>query len=252
MGIEHCSPELQSAADLFQGFPGLEKPTKNPNNIISFIFGQLGVGGSPTPQPQGALALDGRLQHSVHVKDTPNAEDSLLEHFDACCAFIHGALSDAGAVLVHCVAGRSRSAAVVCAYLLYKSQREGERALSPAEALRSLRQCRPWAKPNAGFTAQLHDYAALLNRADSATAAAAANALDEDIPWITVTNLRAQQQSDMRHSETPDERTQVACVTTDYAMQSVLLQMGLRLLSAEGTTFYTPVSMCVRLSTLLC
>ena len=91
-----------------------------------------------------------------------------------------------------------------------------------------------------------------MNRADSATAAAAANALDEDIPWITVTNLRAQQQSDMRHSETPDERTQVACVTTDYAMQSVLLQMGLRLLSAEGTTFYTPVSMCVRLSTLLC
>ena len=34
MGIEHCSPELQSAADLFQGFPGLEKPTKNQNIII--------------------------------------------------------------------------------------------------------------------------------------------------------------------------------------------------------------------------
>ena len=57
---------------------------------------------------------------------------------------------------------------------------------------------------------------------------------DDDIPWITVDNLAQVQAHDSRFASVPDERTTVACLTTDYAMQSVLMQMGLKLLSVDG------------------
>ena len=57
---------------------------------------------------------------------------------------------------------------------------------------------------------------------------------DPDLPWITPANLRKTQASDARHAGAPKETTRVGCITTDYAMQSVLLQMGLKLLSVEG------------------
>ena len=55
-----------------------------------------------------------------------------------------------------------------------------------------------------------------------------------DLPWITPANLRKTQASDARHAGAPKETTRVGCITTDYAMQSVLLQMGLKLLSVDG------------------
>ena len=57
---------------------------------------------------------------------------------------------------------------------------------------------------------------------------------DPDLPWITPANLRKTQASDARHAGAPKETTRVGCITTDYAMQSVLLQMGLKLLSVDG------------------
>ena len=54
-----------------------------------------------------------------------------------------------GRVLVHCFQGKSRSAAVICAYLI---RREG---LSFADALGAVRAVRPQACPNLGFAAQL-------------------------------------------------------------------------------------------------
>ena len=54
-------------------------------------------------------------------------------------------------------------------------------------------------------------------------------------PWITVDNLKTMQQRDgQRYAYAPDASTTVACLTTDYAMQSVLMQMNLKLLGADG------------------
>lgn len=48
--------------------------------------------------------------------------------------------------------GKSRSAAVVCAYLMQRYH------VGPAEALRRLREARPFCEPNDGFMAQLELY----------------------------------------------------------------------------------------------
>jgi RNA-binding protein NOB1 len=72
--------------------------------------------------------------------------------------------------------------------------------------------------------------------ADAGSAAAGADADDEDadIPWITPANVQHAQRKDSRFCYAPDASTDVCCMTTDFAMQNVLLRMGMRLLSAEG------------------
>jgi len=58
---------------------------------------------------------------------------------------------------------------------------------------------------------------------------------DEDDGWITPDNIgvvrakRGQDEDDLK-----DEEVDVGCFTTDFAMQSVLIQMGLKLLSVQG------------------
>jgi len=71
-----------------------------------------------------------------------------------------------------------------------------------------------------------------------ATPAPAAPAADDDDgegAWITPSNLHQQRGAGAQARKGPFEaESGVACVTTDYAMQNVLLQMGLRLLSLRG------------------
>lgn len=76
----------------------------------------------------------------------------LLPHVEAANAFIAGARACGGAVLVHCYAGQSRSAALVIAYLM---QAQG---LGLMEAWALTRAARPCAQPNSGFLRQLALY----------------------------------------------------------------------------------------------
>ncbi|NXW70446.1 NOB1 protein, partial [Hirundo rustica] len=55
----------------------------------------------------------------------------------------------------------------------------------------------------------------------------------DDEGWITPSNLK-QAQQDMGHCDTAPVGVQVGCVTTDFAMQNVLLQMGLHVLAVNG------------------
>ncbi|KFP19194.1 RNA-binding protein NOB1, partial [Egretta garzetta] len=55
----------------------------------------------------------------------------------------------------------------------------------------------------------------------------------DDEGWITPSNLK-QVQQDTGHCDTAPVGVQVGCVTTDFAMQNMLLQMGLHVLAVNG------------------
>lgn len=88
--------------------------------------------------------------HRVPLKDEQSAP--LAAHLEAACAFVSTALAGGGAVLVHCFAGRSRSVAVVVAYLVAHG------GLSLDAALAKVVAVRPHAAPNDGFMAALRKW----------------------------------------------------------------------------------------------
>jgi len=85
----------------------------------------------------------------IHVQDVPS--EDLVAHFSKAFDFIDQAQSKQGAVLVHCVAGVSRSASVVIGYMMWKH------GISYDEAFRRLHEVRPWVMPNEGFQQQLKE-----------------------------------------------------------------------------------------------
>ncbi|KAF2767709.1 tyrosine protein phosphatase 3 [Teratosphaeria nubilosa] len=98
----------------------------------------------------------------IRVDDDPNEE--LLKYFQESNAFIDDALSSGGGVFVHCAMGKSRSATIVCAYLMWKY------GVDPAEALKQLCEGRPGCSPNPGFMEQLGVFHAMLKAGDEAKA----------------------------------------------------------------------------------
>ncbi|KAJ1144465.1 hypothetical protein NDU88_010763 [Pleurodeles waltl] len=87
--------------------------------------------------------------YGITAEDCPDFNLSL--YFHTAAEYIHTALSDpCGKVLVHCVLGRSRSAALVLAYLMIYHH------FSLADAIQRVTQYRPIC-PNRGFLKQLQD-----------------------------------------------------------------------------------------------
>jgi len=90
----------------------------------------------------------------IPVADSPNAD--LLRHLDETTAFIKSALAESGEnkVLVHCLVGMSRSATVVCAYLVATT------SMRPTDAIGFVSSKRVVVSPNPGFRRQLEKYSA--------------------------------------------------------------------------------------------
>ncbi|KAK5885553.1 hypothetical protein CesoFtcFv8_019252 [Champsocephalus esox] len=93
-------------------------------------------------------ALQGVEFVRVPVPDLPCAR--LGDHFDRVADRIHS--NRAGSTLVHCVAGKSRSPALVMAYLMRY------RAVTLRQAHRWVQDKRPCIRLNAGFWEQLLQY----------------------------------------------------------------------------------------------
>ncbi|KAI9913502.1 hypothetical protein PsorP6_005707 [Peronosclerospora sorghi] len=86
----------------------------------------------------------------ILVIDILDMEDELLlPHLDECLQFLNRYLAREKAVLVHCVYGQSRSAALCVAYLM------ATRNQTLLEAFNMVQQARPCISINAGFLRQL-------------------------------------------------------------------------------------------------
>lgn len=101
-----------------------------------------------------AASIAGHLQDKhylcIMASDTP--DQNLSQYFPVCNDFIHAARLRDGNVLIHCLAGMSRSVTVAVAYIMSVTN------LSWSESLKVVRSGRSVANPNHGFQVQLQDY----------------------------------------------------------------------------------------------
>ncbi|CAH2266385.1 jg9143 [Pararge aegeria aegeria] len=84
------------------------------------------------------------------ASDSP--DQNLTQYFSLCNDFIHAARLRDGNVLIHCLAGMSRSVTVAVAYIMSVTP------LTWREALKVVRAGRAVANPNLGFQRQLQDF----------------------------------------------------------------------------------------------
>lgn len=97
---------------------------------------------------RGKLAIDETfVNHRVEIDDSP--DEDVLSHLVPAITFIEKELDRNRGVLVHCLAGVSRSSTIVAAYLMYAQ------GLDVQSALQFIRLSRPIADPNEGFVSQL-------------------------------------------------------------------------------------------------
>ena len=89
---------------------------------------------------------------NLHIQVTDLPDEDILSYVTQAVAFINEGMSGEGAVLVHCFRGKSRSAAIVTAYLMQKYNYTLEKAI---KKVRAKREC---INPHEGFLAQLKLY----------------------------------------------------------------------------------------------
>ncbi|KAH7121146.1 protein-tyrosine phosphatase-like protein [Dendryphion nanum] len=100
------------------------------------------------------------LQHlHIRIDDDPN--EDLLKWFDQTSVFIEEGLQGKGGVFVHCAMGKSRSATMVVAYLMWKGEKDGK-TVTWEQGLAQLCEGRPVCDPNPGFKEQLEVYGRML------------------------------------------------------------------------------------------
>ena len=93
------------------------------------------------------------IEHKlIKISDFPR--ENIIQYFGECLLFIE----DNRKILVHCVAGASRSATIVIAYLMWKNQ------LDYKESAKFVEQIRPCINPNYGFVRQLQIFEKLLKQ----------------------------------------------------------------------------------------
>ena len=93
------------------------------------------------------------IEHKlIYINDLPR--ENIIKYFGECLLFI----DDNKKVLVHCMAGSSRSASIVIAYLMWKNQ------LDFKETVKFVEQITPCINPNYGFVKQLIIFQKLLKK----------------------------------------------------------------------------------------
>ncbi|KAL6257387.1 hypothetical protein P5V15_010959 [Pogonomyrmex californicus] len=91
-------------------------------------------------------------KHYLCILAADSPDQNLSQYFSLCNDFIHAARLRGGNVLIHCLAGMSRSVTVAVAYIMSITN------LSWKEALKVVKVGRSIANPNVGFQQQLKDF----------------------------------------------------------------------------------------------
>lgn len=113
------------------------------------------TGDEPHPVPDGITV--------THFPCFDNPKEDILSFFERTCAIIHEALLKKEKIFVHCVAGVSRSATIVLAYLIKHGIDDGT-PMNFLEALMYVAQKRQQISPNYGFIKQLRIWEEQLSR----------------------------------------------------------------------------------------
>ncbi|KAK9473740.1 protein-tyrosine phosphatase-like protein [Dipodascopsis tothii] len=112
-------------------------------HILSVLRGPI--------EANDVLGQAGMTHKQISLDD--DEDENIIEHFGEALEFMDAAVSKGESVLVHCMAGVSRSATVVAAYLIWKERVSAETALARIRAQRAV------ANPNESFLEQLEIYA---------------------------------------------------------------------------------------------
>ncbi|KAG5333368.1 DUS22 phosphatase, partial [Acromyrmex heyeri] len=129
-------------------------------------------------------------KHYLCILAADSPDQNLSQYFSLCNDFIHAARLRGGNVLIHCLAGMSRSVTVAVAYIMSTT------SLSWKEALKVVRVGRSIANPNVGFQQQLKDF-------ESSRLQDERNRLKERFPSLALTESDAEVcRSTLRNYET--------------------------------------------------
>jgi dual specificity MAP kinase phosphatase len=90
--------------------------------------------------------------HYCHLPADDTQKQNLLEYFDRAYSFIHNAIDNNEKVLVHCVAGISRSPAIVIGFLMRYAK------MNMNDAYNFVKRKRSIVSPNLNFMGQLLEY----------------------------------------------------------------------------------------------
>lgn len=118
-----------------------------PANMKAFKITLIVNATKEVPNPK---ALGEIQRMKLWVDDT--TDEDLFPHFDIVADQMHAVIQDGGSVLVHCVAGVSRSASICLAYLTKYHFR------NLRSAYHLMCSKRPMVRPNLGFWRQLIHY----------------------------------------------------------------------------------------------
>lgn len=95
---------------------------------------------------------------TMHIELKDHSDENISTHFSDALKFIHEAISQKEAVLVHCRFGVSRSATIVIAYLMQYGTKESPKPspMSYETSFDFVKARRPQVSPNLGFVLALH------------------------------------------------------------------------------------------------
>ncbi|CAD8169164.1 unnamed protein product [Paramecium octaurelia] len=143
-----CIIENGSVGSLYLG--NIESASSLENLRRHKIKGVLSICMNKIP-----FEVQSSLQHYSHIYLEDCESENIARHFENSNQFIDKA-RQSGNVLVHCMAGISRSATLVAAYLMKKNN------MSAQDAIRLLERKRWQVYPNNGFLRQLSQYEKVL------------------------------------------------------------------------------------------